>query len=385
MQRRRIPIGNSMRTLYLYKDYYPILGGIENHIKILAEGLHERNIDVQVLVTDTSRTTRHELIGNVPVVKTGRQLNISSAPISLAFYPWMSRLEKDIDIAHLHMPYPPGELGQLIFGRSRRFVVSYHSDIVRQRILGALYRPFLWQVLQRANLIAVASPALVQSSEFLRRYAGKCRIIHYGVQLERFVVNPQLEAEAASWRARFANRPLLLFVGRLRHYKGVDVLIEAMRQVEGSHALIVGIGPFADTWRRQAAEANLLDRITFLGELPDETLLPLYRAASVFVLPSTNRAETFGIVQLEAMASGVPVVCTELGTGTSYVNQHGVTGLVVPPNQPTALATALNTLLADGALRRRLGDAGRRRVETEFSRQAMLDQILAFYAEALLQ
>jgi rhamnosyl/mannosyltransferase len=203
------------------------------------------------------------------------------------------------------------------------------------------------------------------------------------MDLHRFDSTPALEAEAASWRARYGNRPLLLFVGRLRHYKGVNVLIEAMQQLPEATALIVGIGPLAADLQQQAQAAGLLDRVQFLGEQPDAALVALYHAADVFVLPSTNRAETFGIVQLEAMACGRPCVCTELGTGTSYVNQHGVTGLVVPPNDPAALAAAVRQLLADEPLRRRLGEAGRRRAQSEFSIDAMLDRTLDFYGEAL--
>lgn len=372
-----------MRILYLYKDYYPVLGGVENHIRMLAEGLRTRGEDVKVLVTNTGSATVQETINGVPVVKTGRQVNISSAPISLEFYPWLRRQEHGIDIAHAHMPYPPGELGQLLLGRSRRFVVTYHSDIVRQRVLGALYRPFLWETLRRAALIAVSNPVYIQDSPFLRRHAAKCRVIHFGIDLERFAPTPAVTSAAETWQVRFAMQPLLLFVGRLRHYKGVDVLIEAMTQVTGAHALVVGVGPMEQTWRQQAVAAGVQDQLTFLGEIPDPELLALYQAASVFVLPSTNRAETLGIVQLEAMACGLPLICTELGTGTSYVNQHGVTGLVVPPNDPGALAAAIRQLVADPGLRAAMGAAGRRRVEQEFTREVMLDRVLAFYREAL--
>ncbi len=372
-----------MRVLYFYKDYFPVLGGIENHVKMLAEGLRARGHDAQVLVTNTGRQSVTETINGVPVVKTGRQLNISSAPVSLGFYPRLRQLEQGIDIAHAHMPYPPGELGQLLFGRSRRFVATYHSDIVRQRVLGALYRPFLWQTLRRAALIAVSNPVSIQDSPFLRRYAGKCRVIHFGIDLDRYTVTPAVTAAAAAWRARFEHKPIVLFVGRLRHYKGVNVLIEAMTQVRGAHALVVGIGPMEQSWRAQAAAAGVLDRLTFLGETPDEELLALYHAASLFVLPSTNRAETLGIVQLEAMACRLPLICTELGTGTSYVNQQGVTGLVVPPNDPVALAGAIQQLVDAPALRATLGAAAYARVRQEFTREVMLDRTLAFYAEAL--
>lgn len=372
-----------MRVLYLYKDYFPVLGGIENHIRHLAVGLHARGVETQVLVTNTANHTVAATIDGVPVYKTARQLNISSAPVSLPFFPAVRRLEAGVEIAHLHMPYPPGELAHLLLGRSQRLVATYHSDIVRQRVLGALYRPFLWQVLRRADLIAVSNPVYIQDSPFLRRYADKCRVIHFGIDLARFALTPSIAQQATAWQARYQGQPLILFVGRLRHYKGIDVLIEAMRQVTDAHALIVGIGPMEAAWRAQAEVMGVTDRVTFLGEVPDVDVLALYHAASLFVLPSTNRAETLGIVQLEAMACALPLVCTELGTGTSYVNQHGVTGFVVPPNDPPALAAALQRLAADAGLRARLGAAGRRRVEAEFTQQEMLDRTLALYHEAL--
>ena len=372
-----------LRVLYLYKDYYPVLGGIENHMRVLAEGLHGRGVATQVLVTNTANRTLQETIGGVPVTKTARQVNISSAPLSLQFLAAVRRLERGIDIAHAHMPYPPGELAHLLLGRARRFVVSYHSDIVRQRLLGALYRPFLWQVLAQARRIAVSNPLYVQDSVFLRRYADKCRIIPYGQDWSRFALTAQVQAAAAAWRVRYDQRPLLLFVGRLRHYKGVDVLIEAMQQLPDATALIVGIGPFAAAWQGAAQAAGVGERVHFLGDQPDAALPGLYHAADIFVLPSTNRAETFGIVQSEAMACGCPLVCTELGTGTSYVNQHEVTGLVVPPNDAPALAAALRRLLDDPPLRQRMGEAGRRRSQAEFSIDAMLNRTLEMYTEAL--
>jgi rhamnosyl/mannosyltransferase len=372
-----------MRVLQLYKDYYPVLGGIENHIRMLAEGLRPLGVDVRVLVTNTGRHTVAETIGGVPVTKTGRQLNVSSAPVSLGLFPAVRRLEQDIDIAHAHMPYPPGELAQLLCGRSRRFVATYHSDIVRQRVLGALYRPVLQQVLRATDLIAVSNPVYIQDSPFLRRHADKCRVIHFGVDPARFALTPALAEQAAAWRSRFPGQALILFVGRLRHYKGVNVLIEAMRSVTGAQALIVGVGPLEAAWRQQAIDAGLADRVTFLGELSDAAVLAAFHAADLFVLPSTNRAETFGIVQIEAMACGLPVICTELGTGTSYVNRHGETGFVVPPNDAAALAAKIQILVDNAALRRALGQAGQQRVHDQFSITAMLRSVLAFYQEAL--
>ena len=406
-----------MKVLYIYKDYYPVLGGIENHIKMLAEGLTRRGYQVQVLVTNTSPKTVTEEINGVPVIKAGCPFRVSGAPISPALYAWLHRLEPDI--AHLHFPNPPGELGQLFFGRSRRFVLTYHSDVVRQKYLLRVYKPFLWQILARADVITVSNPQYVETSPYLRPFADKCTVIHHGQDLSRFAnydpnhiaairarhtpVPAQVQATTPTCAEGTAElcrsvcrkespfnspsdvvypRPLLLFVGRLRYYKGLEVLIESMRDIE-AHLLVVGNGPMRQEWEALTAELALTDRVTFLGHIPEAELPAYYQACDLFILPSTHRSETWGAVQIEAMACEKAVVCTELGTGTSYVNLHGETGLVVPPRDSAALARAINQLLADPDLRHRLGEGGRRRAEREFSKERMIEETIALY-EGLL-
>ena len=371
-----------MNVLHLYKDFFPVLGGIENHIGLLAKRLRAEGVGAQVLVTNTDTHTLHETIDGVPVTKTGRQITVSSAPISLRFFSEVWRQSRQVDLIHLHAPYPPGEMAQLLVGGGKPFVMTYHSDIVRQKVLGTAYAPLLRLVLQRAALIAVSNPMYIESSAFLRQVRSQCRIIHYGIEIARFQKTPQVEAGAQTLRRRFAGRPLLLFLGHLRHYKGVDVLVRAMQGVD-AHLLVIGSGPMQAAWQQLTRDEGLADRITFLGEIPDQEALAARYAADIFILPSTNRAESLGIVQLEAMACGLPVICTELGTGTSYVNQHGKTGLVVPPNSAEALARAINCLLADPKLRAQMGAAGLRRVQQEFSAEAMVRQTISCYQEAL--
>lgn len=371
-----------MRILQFYKDYAPVMGGIENHMRVLAEGLHQAGHTVRVLVTSPDRHSTHTQIGGVDVYKTARWLAISSAPISGPFYPTLRRLEADSDIAHAHAPYPPGELGHLLLGQSRAFVMTYHSDIVRQRVLGFFYSPFLRRVLQLADGILVSNPMYIQDSPFLAACAEKCRVVPFGIDLARFDLTEPRAQAVAELRTRFASRPLLLFVGQFRHYKGVDVLLQAMAQID-AELLIVGQGPLGDEWRRLAQTLGVGERVHFLGPVSDEELVNLYHAAQVFVLPSTNRAETLGIVQIEAMACHTPLVCTELGTGTSFVNRHGETGFVVPPHAPDALAQAINQILADPTLQQSMGKAGRERAETVFSAPGMIGQTAAFYREIL--
>jgi glycosyltransferase involved in cell wall biosynthesis len=180
----------------------------------------------------------------------------------------------------------------------------------------------------------------------------------------------------------YAPKKLLLFVGRLRHYKGLNVLIDAMRSID-AHLLVIGAGMMEEEWRGQSAALGLDERITFMGDLSDAEKLPVLYASDLFVLPSTNHAEAFGIVLIEAMACGLPLVSTELGTGTSFVNQHEQTGLVVPPNDAEALAAAINRMVGDDALCRRMSEAALARAQSEFNVTIMTARMTALYQDVL--
>ncbi len=366
-----------MRVVHVYKDFYPVPGGIEGHIRDLTARLRRLGVDVSVLVTSPDRHTRRETLFGVPVTKAARLAHIASTPVSLALFRELWRTPADI--YHLHFPYPLGEIAYLLRPRGR-LVITYHSDIVRQRTLLRLYRPLLRRLLGRADAILVTSPQYLASSPFLRAVARKCRLVPLGIDLERFDAFDPGQVEA--WRAKLGT-PLILFVGRFRYYKGLDYLVEAVRLMPEGRVALVGTGPEEPRLRRLVAEYGLGSRVVFLGELPDGELAAVYRAADVYVLPASERSEAFGISLLEAMAAGLPVVSTELGTGTSYVNRHGETGLVVPPRDPAALATALTGLLADPARRRAMGAAGRRRVELEFTLDRLVNDLLRVYREVL--
>jgi glycosyltransferase involved in cell wall biosynthesis len=366
-----------MKVLHLYKDYYPVLGGVENHIRDLAEAQARSGLEVTVLVTnDGPRTVGEELHG-VRVIKAGRLAVVSSTPLSLAL-PWiLARLRPDI--AHLHFPYPLGEVAQLLLGRNEHTVMTYHSDVVRQKRLLRLYTPLLWRVLRKMERIIATSPKYIRSSPFLSRLEDKCVVIPLGVDVDRFAQAPP--PEVAAIRQRYG-APLLLFVGRLRYYKGLNFLIEAMAQIE-AHLLVVGSGPKLAEWAALAAGLGVAERVHFISEVPDEHLPAYYHAASIFVLPATMRSEAFGTVLLEAMAAARPVISTELGTGTSWINAHGETGLVVRPASVHDLAAAVNHLLRDETARREMGCRAQERVRREFSIELMVQRVQNLYDELL--
>jgi glycosyltransferase involved in cell wall biosynthesis len=365
-----------VRVLHVYKDFYPVVGGMENHIRILARGAAARGLEVTVLATNPSRETQVSELEGVRVIKAGRLATVSSTPVSLALLSEIRKLEADI--THLHFPYPWGEMAHLMFGRSHRTVITYQSDIVRQRILLKLYRPLLTRVLRRADRIIPTSHQYLESSPYLSPVAHKCAVIPMGIDLGRFDKAP--EEEVRHLRNEYET-PLLLFVGILRYYKGLEYLIRALGDVKAT-LLVVGSGPMAGEWQSLAARLGVADRVFFVGQHVED-LPAYYHACDLFVLPSSHRSEAFGLVQVEAMACGKPVVCTELGTGTSYVNVHQDTGLVVPPRDPDALARAINRLLADEELRARLGEAGRERAHREFSSAVMIDRVLRVYEDVL--
>ncbi len=371
-----------MKIFHIYKDYYPVLGGIENHIRVLAEAGAACGHDVTVLVTSLDRRTRRETLNGVHVIKTSRWINISSAPISPAMFLEARQLGRMADIVHLHFPYPLGEMAHLFGGSRAKTILTYHSDIVRQKTLRVVYQPFLWRILRKADRIIATSGRYVDTSPYIGRFKTKCVIIPLGTDVDQLAkVDPQRVAALRQQLKKDADERLLLSVGRLRYYKGLDDLIRALPEIPRARSIIVGSGPMEAEWKALAQSVGVADRVVFAGEAPDEQL-PLYYAASdVFVLPANARAEAFGTVIVEALAAGKPVVSTEVGTGTSWVNVDRETGLVVPPHDPSALAEAINTLLADEHLRQQMGRAAQARAYAEFTVEKMIERVYRLYAE----
>ena len=374
-----------MNILHIYKDYYPVLGGIENHVRVLAEAGVARGHEVTVLVTSLDRHTQRTELNGVKLIKTSRWINISSAPISPPMFLEARQVAGTADIIHLHFPYPLGEMARLFSGSTAKTIITYHSDIVRQKTLRTVYQPFLCRILRKADRIIATSGRYIDTSPYLSQFKSKCRIIPLGTNVELFTrVDPQRVKELrAQLLAARPDQLLLLSVGRLRYYKGLDDLIRALPAIPNARYVIVGTGPMEAAWQQLARSVGVADRITFAGEIADVDLPLYYAACDLFVLPANARAEAFGTVIVEALAAGKPVISTEVGTGTSWVNVDGETGLVVPPHDPAALASAVNGVLTNTELRMRMGHAARVRAETEFTVERMIDRVYAEYEQVL--
>lgn len=375
-----------MRVTMLNKYYPPHLGGIEFHMRDLAEELSAREgVKVRVLVANEGRRRVCETLAGVEVIRLPRAFAYASTPVAPSM---CSEIRREAaradapDLFHLHFPYPWGEISWLAAAPHVPAVMTYHSDIVRQRVALAAYRPLLARVLDRVDLIIASSPNMVEHSEFLAPRADKCRVVPFGVHTERFADTPQLLQRAALLRERHKGRKIVLFVGRLVYYKGVDVLMRAMEQVKAD-LVIIGRGPL-EAWMREFAVARgMAGRVFFEPPVSDDDLAAWYRAADVLCLPSVARSEAFGLVQIEAHAAGTPVVSTDLTTGVPFANEHGVSGLTVRAGDVDALADALRTLLDDDELRLRLGVQARERARAHFSVDMMATRTLAVYEEVL--
>ena len=357
-------------------------GGLERYVFELARALEGEATFVNIVA-------RRGAPPDVPLtgetVHARPLLHVGGTPVCPGM-PWHAlrrHWRAPFDIVHLQFPADPmAHLATELLPRSVKRVIGWHSDIVRQRWLLGAYRPLLDRTLRRADAIIAATPAHSSSSEQLSavRDTARFHVVPYGFDLARFEHRPPL---ADALRARY-REPLLVFaLGRHVYYKGFEFLIRALAQVPEAVLALGGQGPLTEELRRAAQEAGVAARVHFVGRIPDAELPAWYHACEVFCLPSIEPAEAFGIVQIEAMASGRPVLCCQLGNGVNWVNPDGETGLTVPPCDAGALAGALQRLHREPGLRARLGDEGRRRALRLFTSQAMAKATLAVYREVL--
>lgn len=371
-----------MKIVHVYKDYHPpVRGGIEQTVERIARSQVAAGHEVHVLVSASgARRTSHETVEGVRVHRVAEWARALSSPLCPDFPAELGRL--DADLWHLHFPNPLGEASWMWVRPPGALLVTYYADIVKQKALLPLYAPLVNGLLARAHLVHVISPqALTREDSLVHAHRDKCRVVPLGVDAGAFLSLDRSSAAAETLRRKYGG-PFVLFVGRLRYYKGLGVLLDAMASAD-ARVVIVGDGPMEASLREQAERLKLGGKVIFAGAVSDEVLRDHLAAAAVGVLPSIHPSEAFGLSMVEYLASGLPAICTELGTGTTYVNESLVTGLVVPPGDAAALARAIETLMADASLRERMGAAGRLRVRDLFTTEAMMSGLDAVYCETL--
>ncbi|MEP6789837.1 MAG: glycosyltransferase [Ramlibacter sp.] len=375
-----------MRVLQLGRFWDDQHGGIERHAALLSRELARRGVEVVNLVAAPGAQGSDIMCDGYRLIRApsfGKVAGTAMSP-ALVWRALVMHWRKPFDIIHLHLPDPLSHLVSMLLPRKVKRVLTWHSDIVRQQKLLRFYEPWLRRLAWRADAIVAATQSHFDSSTQLPQGLPKSRlhVIQYGLDYAPLAMTPAGEAQAAALRARAAGRTMVFALGRHVYYKGFDVLIQAMQAFDG-FLVLGGDGPLRDELQAQAEQGSVPDRIWFSGRIPEEDLAVYFNACDIFCMPSVERSEAFGLVQLEAMACGKPVVNTWLNNGVNEVSPNGETGLTVPTHDPGALAQALSSLSQDPELRARLGANARIRARSEFSLDDMADRHLALYREVL--
>lgn len=367
-----------MRILHAYKTYFPDTGGgLEQTIRQICLGT--MRYGTQNTVATVTHGTPDELMREEARVRRYRcTLDVASTPMSLTLWRDFRRLADEADVLHYHFPWPQADLMHLASGKQRPSIVTYHSDIVRQRMLKLVYRPLMHRFLTAVGRIVVTSPDYLESSEDLRPYRDKCSVIPIGIDEASY---PRAEPARMKHWENLLGRRFVLFVGVLRYYKGLHYLVQAMRGAD--YALVIaGAGPMERSLKRLAAESGNPD-IHFLGYVSDEDKACLLELCRAVVFPSHLRSEAFGVTLLEGAMHAKPLISTELGTGTSYVNHHGETGYVVKASDPAVLRDAMDRLLEDEQRAHDMGMAARARYEKLFTADRMASAYVQLYRDLL--
>jgi glycosyltransferase involved in cell wall biosynthesis len=351
-----------LRVLQIGKYFHPFKGGMEDHMFNLCLTLKDEVAFTILVFNHENRTSTESFYGH-RLLRLARRFVLSSTPINLRYIAEIIRYKGEI--LHLHEPNPLGTLGCLLAGRKKRIVVTYHYDIVKQKLMLFFYRPIQRILLERAERIIVTAKNNVNNSTTLQRYAWKCVVIPLGIDQRRFQFTDQIGQMAGEIKRRYSyGRGIVLFVGRYTYYKGLDYLIEASGGRDYS-VLLIGSGEEEESLRRKSEGFR---NIHFLTDVED--VVPYYHASDIFVLPSIEKSEAFGIVQLEAMACRTPVICTNLKSGVPEVQINGETGIIVEPKESQALGKAIDDLLDNPSLISKLGEAAYKRLCTLYTNEA---------------
>lgn len=365
-----------MRVLHFFKTYLPdSYGGIEQVINQIVRGSGKYGVDTDVLTLTKHTESVIELEGHT-VYRAKENFNVASTGISLSVFSHFSRLARRADVIHYHFPWPLMDLIHFATLHNKPTLLTYHSDIVKQKRLLRLYKPLQYRFLMSVDRIVATSPNYLASSEVLTKFVDKVDVIPIGLDKSLYPIPS--ECRFRFWRNRFGTK-FFLFIGVLRYYKGLNILVQAARKANYP-IVIVGAGPVEQELKQQAKAAGV-EHVHFLGRLDDDDKVALLKLCFAVVFPSHLRAEAFGVTLLEGAMCAKPMISSEIGTGTSFVNISNNTGLVIPPANADALAIAMKWLWEHPDEAKEMGARAERRYQELFTANTMVDKYNTIYRE----
>ncbi|MCV6590012.1 MAG: glycosyltransferase [Marinobacterium sp.] len=365
------------RILHLYKSYYSRdFGGVGQVIHQIARATCQQGYQHDVLVLHEGKQLEVVEYEEATVHYVPQDVDLLSTPIGWRLIGRFRRLSRQADLIHYHFPYPVADLLHLLIRPRCPTLVSYHSDIVKQKTALRLYAPLMHHFLGSVSQVVSACDNYLNSSPVLQRYQHKTTVVPYGVEDDG--CKPVDAAVLSTMRERFGEQ-FFFFMGALRYYKGLEFLIEAARKT-GLPVVVAGCGGIEAELREKSAD---VPNLQWAGRVSDEEKAALFQLSKAFMFPSHLRSEAFGISLIEACMYAKPMVSAEIGTGTTFVNQADETGLVVAPADADALAAAMRRLADDPALVERLGINARQRFEQLFTAERMATRYQQLYQQLL--
>lgn len=361
----------SLRVVHFAKYFPPNWGGVETVTDTIARGTSDYGLDVSVVCFD--KKSNETIENGVRIVRCKELLKPASQPLGIKYFGTCLKLGRRADIIHLHAPNMLAALAAVLLPRKTHIVLHWHSDVVGKGMIAKLTRPLERSMIAVSTRIICTSQKYADSSKPLSKVRDKIRVVPIGI------------LDHTDARLEDTDVPMILSIGRLVPYKGFEVLVAACKNIHASaKCLIVGDGPLRGDLQNQITAAGMQGRVCLLGQVDDTELAKLLKSATLYCMPSIERSEAFGVVLLEAMSHGIPVVATNIpGSGVPWVNAHGVSGINVTPNDPEALAEACNSILRDPQLREKYSQGARRRYEQNFTEEAFITGILDVYAETM--
>lgn len=372
-----------MKILQVNKLYYPEIGGIEKTLQQISEGLNkDPEVDLKVLVCQKKGKGQIDDVNGVEVHRSGSMGVVASVPVSLSFIWKLRKMAKDVDVIQFHLPFPLGDLACLLSGYRGKVVAYWHSDVVKQKKWMLLYRPVMERFLKRTDVILVGAEGILMGSKYLEPYRRKCKVIPFAVSDEILRAGGDFLRKDDFKRSEDDSQLNFLFIGRLVYYKGCSVLLDALAEMKNKSFLtIIGDGPLREELEKKAMDLGIKAYVSFLGHVTDTVKVECLKKADVFVFPSIERSEAFGLVQLEAMSYGVPVINTDLPSGVPEVSVHEKTGLTVKAGDARALADAMRWMKEHPDERKKMGYEARKRVEEKYTEENLIHNIKELYAK----
>ena len=363
------------RILHVYRTYFPdTQGGLEETIRQICRGTTSLGVENRICCLSRSPDPQILLREEAEVHRFPLSFEVASCGFSTSVLSGFRSLIAWADVVHYHFPWPFADLLHLLVSPVKPAIITYHSDIIRQKSLLFLYRPLMRYFLRQADCIVTTSKNYLVTSNILNQFRDKVEIIPIGLDRDSY---PQLSDDRLAEVRDRMGVGFFLFVGVLRYYKGLHILLDAVRDTD-LKVVIVGSGPVEQELKQRAAKMGL-QNVCFLGHVSDEEKIALIKLAKAIVFPSYLRSEAFGVALLEGAMCGKPLISTEIGTGTSYVNRHGETGFVVPPADAAKFREAMQRLDRDADAVECMGRAACERYELLFTGKLMGEQYTRLY------